>query len=154
MKKFILILIAFSAAFISAKADSQALNLQMKDGTVHSFLLSEMPVITMENNQLIVTSSNTTAVYDLYSVSMYAYGEPSSGINQTTIESKFTRLGDNIIFNGIDNAEKVRIYSVNGTIINANKEASGNNVIVSLSEIPAGIYIVKANNITVKITKR
>lgn len=156
MKKILLIITAlFSTLGISNIYAAEALNMTMKDGEVHSFLLSDKPTITFSGSLLIVTTSDNVKVeYDLYNVKEYSFGSPSSGINDIGIDSETKYDGEKIVFSGVSNANNVKVVSIDGTIHNPETTTANGTVMVNLSSLPSGTYIVKANNTTMKIFKR
>lgn len=150
-KLLLLSLILFSG--ITTRADNEALNLEMKDGTVHSFLLSNEPTITLGDDLLVVTTSDgTTASYDLYEVSKYTFGS-STGISSVFTSGDVERDGDCIIFHGITDG-KVTVTSLSGIAANVEVSSGSDGTVVSLSSLPSGIYIVKVNNVVIKISKK
>lgn len=136
-----------------AWAEGDALNLTMKDGTIHSFLLSEEPTVTMADDYLVITlSDNSTASYDLYEVSKYTFGS-STGISKVLSTKDISLSGDNIIFQGVTNG-KVTVSSLSGARVDAGVSESAGSTVVSLSSLPAGVYVVKVNNAVIKISKK
>lgn len=152
MKKLFLSLLVALGIAATASAADDALNLTMKNGTVHSFLLAEKPVITMGDGKLNVTTDNATATYDLYDVSQYAFGT-STGINDVSTSGNFSRNGDNILFGGVE-AKNVTVCTLDGSCVNATVAAIANGTTVSLSSLPSGVYIIKAGNVAIKISKK
>lgn len=152
MKKYILSLLVALGITATASATDDALNLTMKDGTVHSFLLDVKPVITMGDGKFNVASDNATATYNLYDVSQYAFGTPT-GVKNVSVEGRVSLQGDNILFGGVE-VEKVTVTKLDGSTVNASVSADANGTTVSLSALPAGVYIVKADNVAIKINKR
>lgn len=153
MKKLLLsIALAVCGFTASASAADEALCLKMKDGTVHSFLLNEKPVITMGDGKLNVATDMTTATYSLYDVREYVFGTASTAINGISTSADFSRNGDNIVFHGVD-AKNVAIYTANGAAVNAAVN-DGTDTTVSMTSLPGGVYIIKASGISIKVNKK
>lgn len=152
MKKYLLSLLVALGFTATASAADDALNLTMKNGTVHSFILAEKPVITMGDGKLNVTTDNATATYDLYDVSQYTFGTPT-GIKGVSVAGKISRTGDNILFGGVE-AKNITVCTLDGSSVNANVSADATGTTVSLSALPAGVYIVKVGSIAIKISKK
>lgn len=152
MKKLFLSLLVALGFTATASAADDALNLTMKDGTVHSFLLAEKPVITMDNGKLNVATDNATATYNLYDVSRYSFGTPTA-IKGVSTSDNISRNGDDILFGGVD-AKKVTVCTLDGSRANATVASTANGTTVSLTNLPAGVYIVKADNVAIKINKK
>lgn len=152
MKKSLLTLLVALGIAATASAADDALNLTMKDGTVHSFLLAEKPVITMGEGKLNVATDNATATYNLYDVDQYTFGTPT-GIKGISAADNISLGGDNIVFGGLK-AKNVTVCTLDGSRVNATVAATANATSVSLSSLPSGVYIVKADNIAIKINKK
>lgn len=148
MKKTLLSIALAIGFAASASAADEALCLTMKDGTVHSFLLNEKPVITMGDGKLNVATDMTTATYSLYDVREYVFGTASTAINGVSTSADFSRNGDNIVFHGVD-AKNVAIYTANGAAVN-----DGTDTTVSMTSLPSGVYIIKASGISIKVNKK
>lgn len=154
MIKNILLSIAVAFGFnATASAADEALNLKMKDGTIHSFILNERPVITMGDGKLYVDTDKTTATYCLYDVSEYAFGEAATGIHGISTTNGVSRNGDNIVFHGVD-TKKVVVCNLGGAIVNADVKGNNGYTTVSLTCLPQGVYIIKVSGTSVKINKK
>ncbi len=152
MKKLFTTLLVALGVFVSASASNEALNLKMKDGSVHSFILAEKPVITMGNGKLNVTTDAATATYDLYDVSEYAFGN-ATGIANVKASTGFSRNGDNIVFHGVDSG-KVRVYSLAGVAVRTEIHNANGDAVVSLANLQSGVYVIKASGTSIKINKK
>ena len=154
MMKNLLLSIAVAFGFNApASAADEALNLKMKDGTIHSFILNERPVITMGDGKLYVDTDKTTATYSLYDVNEYAFGEAATGIRGISTTKGVSRNGDNIVFHGVD-TKKVVVCNLGGAIVNADVKGNNGYTTVSLTCLPQGVYIIKVSGTSVKINKK
>ena len=152
MKKLLLSAVALLGS-IAALAADDALNLTMKDGTTHSFVLAQKPVITMGDGNLYVSTDNATATYRLHEVSHYAFGDASTGISAAAAATGVMRQGDNIVFGGVS-ADRVAVSSLGGAAVAAAVSAADNGTVVSLASLPSGVYIIKVGGTTVKVSKK
>ena len=152
MKKLLMTLLVALGVFASASASDEALNLKMKDGTVHSFVLSEKPVVTMGTGKLNVATDAATATYNLHDVSEYSFGN-ATGIGSVKASSGFSRTGDNLVFHGIESG-KVQVYAVNGVAVRAEIHVANGDTMVSLANLQRGVYIVKVSGTSIKINKK
>ncbi len=137
---------------VSASASDEALNLKMKDGSVHSFILARKPVVTMGDGKLNVTTDAATATYNLYDVSEYTFGD-ATGIASVKSQTGFSRNGDNLVFHGVDTG-KVRVYSLAGVAVRVEVRNDNGDAVVSLANLQRGVYIIKASGISIKINKK
>lgn len=138
--------------FASASASDEALNLKMKDGTVHSFVLNENPVVSMGDGKLNVATDAATATYNLHDVCEYSFGN-ATGIGSVKTASGFLRNGDNLVFRGVESG-KVKVYAVNGTAARAEIHVANGDTMVSLANLQRGVYIVKVSGTSIKINKK
>ncbi len=154
MKKLIITLLALLTATVGLHAADEALNLKMKDGTIHSFLLAEKPVITIADNQLVMTTTEATATYSLYEVKEYTFGAPTV-IQGIAVSKAVSREGNTITFSKLGGKTAVKAYTLGGQPVNLTLHSGADgSVSVSLEALPTGTYIIKADNATLKITKR
>ena len=74
-----------------------------------------------------------------------------TGVNAVNTDSRLFRLiGDNLVFSASAN---LAVFSIDGRMVIANTSvAQGESV--SIADLAAGIYVVKANNTTSKIVKK
>ncbi len=152
MKKLLTTLLVALGVFASASASDEALNLKMKDGTVHSFELNEKPVVSMGDGKLNVATDAATATYNLHDVSEYSFGK-ATGIGSVKTASGFSRNGDNLVFRGVE-SDRVEVYAVNGTTARAEIHVANGDTMVSLANLQRGVYIVKVSGTSIKINKK
>lgn len=137
---------------ITAHADTgRSLFITFSDGSKIEFALAATPEITAANDKLTVTSSTTTASYDLYTVKTFTYGT-TTGIKATETSSPFTISGNRLIVNGDNN--QIRIIAIDGKIVSISPIQTGNTTVISLDELPGGVYIINVNGQSIKISKR
>lgn len=150
MKKIALsLLIALSC--ISAKAaDGKSLFVSFNDGSKIEFALSTLPEVTFGNDKMTVTSTATTASYELWKVSTFTYGT-TTGIKQVE-NNKFAFEGDRIIVDGTNN--KVSAFALDGKAIKLSPITAGDKTIINLSELTHGVYIIKINNKSIKVARQ
>ena len=151
MKKIALsLLIAVSC--ISAKAaDGKSLFVSFNDGSKIEFALSTLPEVIFGNDKMTVTSTATTASYELWKVSTFTYGT-TTGIKQVEANNKFAFEGDRIIVDGTN--IKVSAFALDGKNIELSPITAGDKTIINLSELTHGIYIIKINNKSIKVARQ
>lgn len=149
MKKIALsLLIALSC--ISAKAaDGKSLFVSFNDGSKIEFALSTQPEITFGNDKMTVTSTATTASYELWKVSTYG---TTTGIQQIEANSKFAFEGDRLIVDGTHN--KVSAFALDGKAVSLSPILAGDKTVIPLDELTHGVYIIKINNKSIKVARQ
>lgn len=150
MKRFALTL-CVALCCLLAKADGLALIVTLNDGQRVQFALSTTPEVSIANDQLTITTTETTATYELWKVSTFTYAT-GTGIDQATADKKgFTLSGDNIV---VDGTATVRVFALDGKAVSIAPETSGSQTIVPLSGLAKGVYIININGKSVKISRR
>ena len=151
MKKIALsLLVALSC--ISAKADDgKSLFVSFNDGNKIEFALSTLPEVTFGNDQMTMTSTATTASYELKKVSTFTYGT-TTGIKQVEANNKFAFEGDRIIVDGTNN--KVRAFALDGTAVTLSPILAGDKTIIPLEELIHGVYLIIINNKSIKVARQ
>jgi len=130
-----------------------------QNGTVVTFQLSEKPVITFDAKNVYISTSDFSAAYENID-SLYFKDETvvtkvekiDNSVKQE-YNVKFTD-GHTVIISGFTQAVRLDVYSVNGMKLNVGTERSGDSIIIDLANQPNGIYIIRANSHSFKISKR
>lgn len=150
MKRLLLFLCVAITA-LTTQADNKSLFVTFDDGTRVEFALSTTPEVTVTDNKLTITSTVTTASYDLWTVKTFTYGA-TTGINEVqTNQQGFSLEGDNIVVDGNVN---VRIFAVDGKAVSVTPKTTGDQTIIPLNGLAKGVYIININGKSVKISRR
>lgn len=151
--KILLLLLTF---FVSqaAMADDLVLQVWQADGKVMNINLNEQPVTTYSDGQLIITTTKTTVTFPLEQVVKYTYTDATGISSPEAVGSKVSADGESITFTGLKANTPVYLYTVAGQLVNTVTATGQSKTTVSASGFPVGVYVVKANGVTFKITKR
>lgn len=136
---------------IVAKAEDKSLIITFSDNTTQTFVLSALPQITMANNKMTISAGSTTAEYDLYKIKTFTFSG-TTGIENIENNSSIIAEGDKIIIEGTN--ANVRIFSVDGKTATLKTTSLSNSTIIDISSLGRGVYIIKANDKTLKISKK
>lgn len=121
------------------------------------YLLTEKPKITMSNGDFILTTTNTTVTYKFEDVMKFTLSESSATAIEdvkAVSEPSVERQSDRVVFTGCAPKSVVRIYSIGGQLVDTQWADENGRAEVSISGLTAGVYVVKADNVTIKIAKR
>lgn len=152
-KHLISILCILWICITGAMAQATSLNLTLKDGTVHTYLLSNLPVVTMADNQLVITSNDATASYPLYTVKQYTFGD-ALAVSTPKEDVKIIRSADELIIRGIKESTSWGVFSMDGKRLSVPCTVENSQMKLTLTSLPAGIYLIKAGEVKFKITKK
>lgn len=149
------IIVTLALVCMMAKADDRVLQVWQADGQVLNISLSEEPKTTYSDGNLVITTTKTTISYPLEQVKKYTYTTVETGISgPEAMKAMFSADGESLMFTDIKPNTTVFLFNVAGQLLRSFNAGKCSNFSVSVSTLPAGVYVVKANGITSKITKR
>lgn len=138
-----------------AKADNIALHVLLSDGQVVAINLNEEPRTTYKDGNLVITTTKNTVTYPLEKVKRYTYVNTTVGIDSPeTLGAAFSTDGESLTLKGLKPHTKISLYNVAGQLLKTIDSGNGGKTVISASHMPIGVYIVKVNGGTYKITKR
>ena len=150
MKKIALSLLVALSCISAKAADGKSLFVSFNDGSKIEFALSTLPEVTFGNDKMTVTSTATTASYELRKVSTFTYGT-TTGIKQVE-NNKFAFEGDRIIVDGTHN--QVSAFALDGKAVSLSPILAGDKTVIPLDELTHGVYIIKINNKSIKVARQ
>ena len=128
-----------------------------KDNVLHHFVLADKPTVTFEGTQLKVTCEkvSASASFNLADVIRFTYdGKSATGIDEMTVDPAEISMQDGtLVISQMKANSTVNVYSTDGKLVRQLKPHRSGTYRLNLSELPSGLYIVKADNTTYKITK-
>ena len=142
--KRLLLLMLLAGSYITMQADQvQALIVQLKNGSQTAFFLKDKPQVKFDGTNLKVTSTVGDTSFALSDVLRFTYAKKDpTGIGDVLVISQLKANGD------------VSVYALDGKLLRQLKASHAGTYRLNLSELPAGLYLVKADNVTYKIVKR
>ena len=143
-QSFAVLLLSFLLPSV-AKADDMVLQVWQADGKVMS---------TYSDGQLIIKTTKTTVTFPLEQVVKYTYTDATGISTPSAMGSQFSADGESITFTGLKPNTPVYLYTVAGQLLKTVTATGQSKTVVSVSRFPVGVYVVKANGVTFKITKQ
>ena len=157
MRRLQLLLLVLLAWPIGMLADNlNTLVVKMKNGAETAFFLKDKPNVTFEGTNLKVVSEKTTTTFALADVLRFTYVKRDpSGINEQIVDPTEISYEDGVlVISQIKAGASVGVYALDGKLVRQLKAQRAGTYRLSLSELPTGLYLVKADNVTYKITKQ
>lgn len=130
------------AATANLYAEDVALILSLSDGKTATYVLSDKPVVTFDDDHIIFTSSEASASHLRAEVTDITFRDSQSGLADFTNEENVMRYVNHTVEAP---GQTIRVYSVDGRLT-----ATGNGSL-SLDGLANGIYIATAGTQTLKI---
>lgn len=130
-----------------------------QSGEQISYPLAERPVVTQTNESLVVTTTATTVEYPKTGVRKFTLksgAEDSDGI-ETIVGDKSGMLmqrGNTVCMSGFRAGSDVRVFTVSGQNVSVGHIGNDGTLMLDLSQLAAGVYIISTESITYKIIKR
>ncbi|MBR3091597.1 MAG: T9SS type A sorting domain-containing protein [Bacteroidaceae bacterium] len=156
-RTILLLLILIYAATTWAQSDTQWLVVWQKSGEKTYIELTDEPVTTFEDMQLVIRTSRTTAAFPLEDVLRYTFEGVMTAINAPKLktgEIVFRQHAADMTFDGLADGTEVSLYSMDGKLLHTQSARSSLQTVVSLAGYPSGTYIVKVGHATYKFMKR
>lgn len=154
MKKLLFLLTVLLSVTI-AKAEEYELQVLLADGQVVSINLNEEPRTTYQDGNLVITTTKNSVTYPLENVRRFTYASLGAGIDSPKkIGATFSSDGETLTFTGLKPYTKISLYNMAGQLLKTIDCGDHSEAVVSASHMPIGVYVVKVNGGTYKITKR
>lgn len=160
MKKLLMSLATILLASISVEAQTSETVLEVlkSDGQILAISLAEEPRTTYSDGNLIITSASSTVTLPLENVRRYTYAiidDITIGLDDLKVmRADFSKDGESLTLTGIKPQTSIYLYNAAGQLLRTINGGAQTKVVVSVSHLPMGVYIVKANDVNYKITKR
>lgn len=142
-KKTALLLLALAGSAAAVNAET-ALCVDMTDGSSKVYMLSARPTISMEGADMVIRTSGAETSLPRADVKSMRFDDRTD-LESITAADDIFRYRDNRIEAP---AQQIEIFSISGT-----KVAYGRDEL-EIRHLPAGIYIVRTDNKSVKIIKQ
>ena len=139
----------------AAKCMSQvpALVLHHADGKTTEVELYTMPRIQMEADKMIITSQGVSQEFAKTDVVRFTYKGVGTGINTMKAETCYRVDEDQVTFYGISSTDRINVYNTGGVQIPVRLTADGKDAVLSLAQLPSGVYLVNINGRTLKFIR-
>lgn len=153
LKKLLLAIIVIGGYSINAYAQN-AICLTDPQGEKLFFLLNEKPTISLGDNVLRITTVNESLGLEFNGTYVCEFCDYTSGINE--VESFITfKINDDALEGlNLKANSPVIISDLSGKVIKSQSSDGAGNVVISLSDIPSGIYIVNSPDKNFKFYKK
>jgi len=141
----------------TTNSGGQRLVLLKKDGTKSYYDLHEEPVTTFANGQLVLTTSKTTAYFQLSEIIRYTFEGAFDEIGKAKTrggETVYHQTRDAMSFDGLPKGTLVELYTSDGRKLSSQHTSGDTTTEVSLADQPRGTYYVKIGDAQYKFEKR
>lgn len=155
MNRLIFSLLVICGNLIAKANDDFLLAIWSKDGTKVSYALMDKPKITFTPNDLVIASNGVEVSYPISQLARFTY-ESASGIekvaNSDTLIRPFDVSGDILIFHTTSQSLSIEVFSIDGRLIGHHEVEANKTFSIPLDTFVEGIYIIRINGISYKIS--
>ena len=152
MKKKLFLLITIFLLNIAAWAQQdRVIVIYLLDTTKSQVQMDSHPVITFDDENVIIKSEGATMQYPSKDVLKITYEVQNPSFVK---DLSFKQDGNFIVFDNIVQESDIRIYTIEGKAIQHSIVNIDGRCAVPISSLSKGIYVLKVNNKGIKIYKK
>ena len=133
---------------------AQTLVLHHPGGTTTDVELFTQPRLEFQDDKVLITSTVLNMEYPKDQVLRFTYKGGLQGISTPKGEADMSRDGDCLVFHNVKASDQVAVYTAKGIRVPVRLTRNGNDAVLSLSQIPTGVYLLSVNGRTSKFTKQ
>lgn len=132
---------------------AQTLVLHHPGGTTTDVELFTQPRIEFQGDKVVITSTVLNIEYPKEQVLRFTYKGSPQGISAPRGDANVSRDGDRLVFHNVKATDQVAVYTANGIRVSVRLSRNGTDAILTLSQIPTGVYLLSVNGRTSKFTR-
>ncbi len=156
-KLFLMNLLLFCPLlYLRAQTTQQCIVVETSAGQRMEYLLNELPRIIHNDATITLTTTSTSVEFQTSDVAkVYVATSDGEAISEAKSVLGQIQFGmDCVILNGYAPHEAVYIYAIDGKLQNRQYTDELGNLVISLSQLSTGIYIIKTKQQSIKFTKK
>jgi len=157
MKQKLLILMLFVASSLGVCAADRLATLivELKNGSTTAFFLKDRPQVKFSGTDLKVSSATGDVTFALADVKTFTYAKKDpSGVDEQVLDPAGVAFENNVLVISQLKANAIAcVYAMDGKLVRQLRATRYGTYRLNLSELPSGLYLVKVENVTYKITK-
>lgn len=147
----------FCAVSTPSLAQESKVNVLYLDGSAHEVQMSQVAKLTVAdgNVKFLSKSGETVATHELEKVDKIQLTGSTTGLVQLTKQSPITLRSNGYVITaeGMTDGKLLEVYTANGTLA-AKAVAHDGKATIDATQLAAGVYVVKAENQSLKMVKR
>ena len=143
---------------LTAQADRcpQLLMVWAKDGSRQAYAFAKNPELTFSGTELLIQGETIEARYPLAELARFTYEvKEQTGITDVLTGEKQCELREGMLyFPDMKAQNSVRVYAADGHLVLDRRVSQDGPYSLSLQSLQPGVYLVRVNGFTTKISKR
>ena len=155
MNKILILFLFVVSVFKVSAENNNALVLHIANGKLVTYLLDDLPIVTFEDDELVITTPNNVVSYQDGDVVKftYSYVDPSK-VSQTTMSDTMFKFEGNVLcaYN-LEPLSDVSVFSVDGALITSAKTGANGEITLSIPQQSGNVVVVKTSVANFKMMK-
>ena len=155
MNKILILFLFVVSVFKVSAENNNAVVLHMANGKLVTYLLDDLPIVTFEDDELVITTPNNVVSYQDGDVVKftYSYVDPSK-VSQTTMSDTMFKFEGNVLcaYN-LEPLSDVSVFSVDGALITSAKTGANGEITLSIPQQSGNVVVVKTSVANFKMMK-
>ena len=152
-KRVLFCLVLLATLACGQRVAAQKLVLHHSDGTTTDVELYTQPRIEFQGDRVLITSPVLNMEYAKDNILRFTYKGSDTAINALKANTDMSHDGDRLVFHNLKATDQMAVYTANGIRVPVLLQRSGSDVVLTLSQIPSGVYLLSVNGRTSKFTK-
>ena len=158
MKKSLSLYILLFLGFVVLRAQSFS-NLctvvETTNGERLEYMLKDLPRIIYDNSMVTLTTNTTIIEFHPEEILKIFLTEPITAINDCkSLDGSFSLCHDQVLLSGFAANEVITLFSADGHQLWRETIHDNGRLTISLNQLSTGLYIIKTNHQSIKITKK
>ena len=152
-KLFVLMMVGQLLFSPLAKAQTPTLVLHHVDGKTSEMELYTMPRIQMTDTKMVITVQGSKQEFNKTDVVRFTFKGVGTGINAVKSETRYRVDKDRVTFYGVSSTDRISVHNASGMQIPVHLTTDGSDAVLSLAQLPQGVYLVTINGRTLKFIR-
>lgn len=144
-EQFLYLLLLILMMPIMVKAQNQTLVLWHANGSTTDVDLYTEPKVTFTDTKLLINSTILDMEYAAEDIVRFTYKSKGAGIDDLQENIDYSEQDGCLIFHNISSAGCVAVFRIDGICIPVHLTVEGGDVVLSLSTLSRGVYIIRIN---------
>lgn len=146
-KKLIFIIASFLSGLVQNSLAEENVVVTDVNGEKISFLLSSSPIVSFNEQSLIITTDNETVFYPISEYRSFTIESDQSDLVEVTNshQNPSFYFNENLVANGLEPSSKVSVYNVLGILISEGSTDENGSLILPINANKASIYVVSTS---------
>ena len=149
-------LLGLGAVGAEAQSTVKGIVIETTGGERTEYALTETPKLTYDGNTVTLTTTKVSVDFTATDIVKVVLTDISAtGIDAAeTMQGKVLLLNDEVRMSGLVAHETVQLYSMGGVLLSTWQASNNGDLTITLSDLQRGVYIIKANHQSFKVTRK